>query len=171
MTGGVAREAMRFLREEAGFAQLITVTAEGFPVARTVGAQVNDDWSVDLVQRKVHRRLAQLRHNPRLELVWVGSPAPGSRNDRPAVFDFGLLVPRVVLLRGIAEQMDGDRTVACYQRVSARQRALGLTGAPARSDENVRVELAGIHVRPVRVRAEGFGRGAESFTWTVEEPT
>lgn len=171
MTGEVAREAMRFLREEAGFAQLITVTAEGFPVARTVGAQVNDDWSVDLVQRKVHRRLAQLRHNPRLELVWVGSPAPGSSNDRPAVFDFGLLVPRVVLLRGIAEQMDGDRTVACYQRVSARQRALGRTGAPPRSDENVRAELAGIHVRPVRVRVEGFGRGAESFTWTVEEPT
>ena len=122
--GGVAREAMRFLREEAGFAQLITVTAEGFPVARTVGAQVNDDWSVDLVQRKVHRRLAQLRHNPRLELVWVGSPAPGSSNDRPAVFDFGLLVPRVVLLRGIAEQMDGDRTVACYQR------AVGAAASP-----------------------------------------
>ena len=167
----VIQEAMRFLREEAGFAQLVTVTEDGFPVARTVGAPVNDDWSVDLVQRKGHRRLAQLRRNPRLELVWVGSPAPGSINDRPAVFDFGLLVPRVVFLRGIAEPMDGDQTAECYRRLSARQRARGLTKAPRRSAENVRAELAGIHVRPVRVRVEGFGRGAQSYAWTVEEPT
>lgn len=159
----------RFVREEAGFAQVVTVTAEGFPVARTMGAPLNDDWSVDLVQRRIHRRLDQLRRNPRLEIVWVGTPAPGSRNDSPAVFDYGRLVPRVVLLRGVAEFMDEDWTVRRYREQSAPLRARGLTKAPDRDEANVRAELVGVRVRPVRLRTEGFGEGAQSFQWSSEE--
>ena len=33
---------------------------------------------------------------------------------------------------------------------------------------DVRENLAGIHVRPVRLRVEGFGEGAEAFTWPAE---
>jgi hypothetical protein len=163
------RAVLDFLRQEAHFAQLYTVTREGFPVGRTMGVPINDDWSVDLVQRRVHRRLAQLARNPRLEIVWTGPAAPDSRNDHPTVFDYGWPVPRAVFLRGITEPMDADQTLAAYERLRAQQLARGLTKAPDRSPENVRAELVGVHVRPVRVRVEGFGHGAESFTWTAEE--
>jgi hypothetical protein len=163
------RQVMAFLREEATFAQIITVSRDGFPVGRTVGAPINDDWSVDLVQRNVHRRLRQLACNPRLEIVWLGSPRPGSTNEHPAVFDYGWLVPRAVFLRGIAEPMDDHQTVAAYQRLRAPLLAAGLTRAPDRSPDEVRAHLVGLHVRPVRVRVEGFGTGAESFAWTAEE--
>lgn len=164
----VRREVMAFLAEEAGFAQVYTVNRNGYPVGRTMVAPINDDWSVDLIQRRAHRRLAQLRHNPRVEIIWVADPAPGSANDRPHVYDWGLLVPRVVFLRGVAEFMDDDWTVARYLRQTAIQHAKGLTKAPARSPQNVRAELIGVHVRPVQIRAEGFGAGAQSFTWSVD---
>lgn len=163
----VRREAMNFVTAEAGFAQVYTVNKDGYPVGRTMVAPVNEDWSVDLIQRKVHRRLGQLRRNPRVEITWVGQPAPDSVNDRPHVYDWGLQVPRVVFLRGIAEFMDDDWTVARYQRQTAIQHAKGLTKAPARSAGNVATELVGIHVRPVQIRAEGFGAGAQSFTWSI----
>lgn len=164
----IQREVLAFLREEARFAQLYTVNGEGFPVGRTVGAPVNDDWSVDLVQRRVHRRLGQLARDPRLEIVWVGTPRPGSRNDRPAVFDYGWPVPRAVFLRGVAESMDEEQTLAAYERLRAPLLTRGLTRAPDRSPQNVGEELVGVHVRPVRVRAEGFGEGAQSFVWSAE---
>lgn len=159
---------LHWVRAEAGFAQLTTVDADGFPVTRTMGAPVNDDWSVDLIQRRVHRRLDHLRRNPALEVVWVGTPAPGSRNDHPAVFDYGRLVPRVVLLRGVAEFQDARWTLRRYREQTAALAARGGFRAPERDDDNVRAELVGVHVRPVRVRVEGFGEGAESFGWRVE---
>ncbi|HEX5493709.1 MAG TPA: pyridoxamine 5'-phosphate oxidase family protein [Mycobacteriales bacterium] len=165
----VQREVLDFLRAEAGFAQVVTVGRVGFPVGRTMGAPVNEDWSVDLVQRRVHRRLGQLRANPRLEITWVGPPAPGSVNDRPHVYDFGLLVPRVVFLRGVAEFRDADWTVDRYQRQTRINTARGYAQAPTRTPAEVARDLVGVHVRPVRVRAEGFGAGAQSFTWLVED--
>lgn len=162
------QQAVRaFVTEEAGFAQVYTINKDGFPVGRTMVAPVNDDWSVDLVQRRVHRRLAQLRRNPRVEITWAGTPAPDSTNDHPHVYDWGLLVPRVVFLRGLAEFMDDEWTVQRHQRQSAIQRAKGLTKAPLREPANIRAELVGIRVHPLQVRAEGFGTGAQSFTWTV----
>jgi hypothetical protein len=162
---------MQFLRAEAGFAQLCTVSRDGFPVARTVGVPVNDDWSVDLVQRRVHRRLGQLERNPRVEIIWIGTPAPASRNEHPAVFDFGWPVPRAVFLRGTVEPLSEEQTLSTYELVRARLLSRGLTKAPERSPENVREELVGLHVNPVRVRVEGFGDGAQSFSWTTEELT
>lgn len=164
----VRAEVMAFLTQEAGFAQLYTVNRDGYPVGRTMVAPINADWSVDLIQRRVHRRLGQLRRNPRMEITWAGSPAPGSVNDRPHVYDWGLQVPRVVFLRGVAEFMDDDWTVARYQRQTAIQHAKGLTKAPSRSPENAREQLVGVHVRPLQVRAEGFGLGAQSFTWSAD---
>lgn len=167
----ILHQAMRFIREEAQFAQLYTTGADGFPIGRTVGAPINDDWSVDLVQRRGHRRLRQLAHNPRLELVWVGSPRAGATNEHPAVFDYGWMAPRAVFLRGLAEPMTDEQTLAAYERLRAPLLAAGLTRAPDRSPEDVRANLAGLHIRPVRVRAEGFGKGAEAFGWTAGELT
>lgn len=163
----VQQAVMAFLRHDAGFAQVYTINRGGFPVGRTMVAPVNDDWSVDLVQRRVHRRLDQLRRDPHIEVAWVGSPAPGSTNDHPHVYDWGLLAPRVVFLRGVAEFMDDEWTVERFRRQTAIQREKGLTKAPVRDADNVRAELVGVHVRPVQVRAEGFGAGPQSFTWTV----
>ncbi len=161
---------LEWVRTEAGFAQLVTVNRAGFPVGRTLGAPVNDDWSVDLVQRGAHRRLEQLRNDPHVELIWVGDPAPGSRNDHPAVFDYGLLVPRVVFLRARAELMATDWTVARYLEQNARLRARGGgTKAPDRSPQEAAVDLAGVRLTPVRVRAEGFGEGAAALTWDMAE--
>lgn len=161
----VQREVMRFLTEEAGFAQVFTVNRDGFPVGRTMGAPVAPDWSVELIQRNTHRRLGQLRRNPRVEIVWCGQPAPDSVNDRPHVFDFGLLVPRVVFLRGLAEFMDDDWTVEHYRALSEQHRARGHTRAPNRDAGQVRHDLVGIRVQAIQVRVEGFGAGAQSYTW------
>jgi hypothetical protein len=99
----------------------------------------------------------------------VGTPAPGARNDHPAVFDFGRLAPRAVMVRGNAEFMDEDWTLRRYREVTARLAERGRRKPPGRDDDDVRAELVGVHVVPVRVRAEGFGADAESFTWSIEE--
>jgi hypothetical protein len=166
----VQREAMRFVREEAGFAQVITINAAGFPVGRTMIAPLEEDWSVTLIQRSVHRRLGQLRRNPRLEIIWAGEPRADNVNDRPHVYDFGWNAPRVVFLRGVAEFLDVQETIVRFRRQTALNLARGNTRAPERSDDDIRDELVGIHVRPLQVRAEGFAAGAQSFTWTLSEP-
>ena len=165
------RAALSFVHDEAGFAQVTTLDRLGYPVLRTMTAFLNQDWSVDLVQRRSHRRLAQWSRDPRTLVAWVGSPAPGSTNEKPHVFDIGRLVPRTVSIRGRAELMPADWTVRCYTEHVNEQRQRGLTRAPVRSPDQVVEELAGVRVHPVRVRLEGFGREAQSFTWTIEEGT
>ncbi|MCU4186756.1 hypothetical protein K6U06_20495 [Acidiferrimicrobium sp. IK] len=161
----VKEAVLRFVQTEAGFAQVYTINRDGFPVGRTMVAVLNDDWTVDLVQRSVHRRLVQIRRNPRMEVVWTGPPMPDSVNDRPHVYDFGLTIPRVVFVRGLAQMMTEEDLVATYERQTAVQRSKGLTKAPLRSASQVRGELVGVRVHPVQIRAEGFGAGATSFTW------
>ncbi len=165
----VEEAARRFVQEQAGFAQVYTINRDGFPVGRTMVAVLNDDWTVDLVQRTVHRRLGQIRRNPRMEIVWTGPPGPDSVNDRPHVYDFGLDIPQVVFLRGMAELMTDEEMVATYERQTAIQRGKGLTKAPLRTADQAREELVGIRVRPLQVRAEGFGAGATSFTWNLDD--
>ena len=163
------RVVMNFVAEEAKFAQVYTINRAGFPVGRTMAAPINDDWSVDLIQRKIHHRIDQLRRHALMEIVWVSEPALTSINDRPHVYDFGWLIPRVVFLRGVAQFMDDAWTFERYRRQTRIQQRKGLTKAPVRAAENVRAELIGIHVRPVQIRVEGFGVGAQSFTWAIEE--
>lgn len=160
---------LAWVRTDARFAQVTTINAAGWPVTRTMGAPINLDWSVDLVQRGTHRRIDQLRRNPRLAITWVGTPAPGASNDRPAVFDYGWLVPRAVILRGVAEFQDQNWTLARYRALTAELAARGPDRAVRRSDAQVRDELVGIQVRPLAVRAEGFGDAAQSFTRTWED--
>jgi hypothetical protein len=163
----VARRARLFVQQEAGFAQVFSINKAGFPVGRTMVAVCNDDWTVDLVQRNVHRRIEHVRRNPRMEIVWAGPPRPDSVNDRPHVYDFGLAVPQVVFVRGLAEVMDDDLLLATYEKQTARQHAKGLTRAPHRGPDEVRAELVGLRIQPVQVRAEGFGTGAASYTWSL----
>lgn len=163
--------AHAFVLGEAGFAQLTTIDSDGFPVSRTMTAFLEPDWSVSLVQRTGHRRLEQWRRDPHTLVTWVGTPAPGATNERPHVFDIGLLPPRMVSIRGTASVMPPNWTIAVYRREVARQRASGFTKAPVRSDDEVTAELAGVRIEPARVRLEGFGLGAESHLWTVRKAT
>ena len=154
-----------WLCNEAGFAQVFTINKAGFPVGRTMGAPVDDDFTLHLVQRNVHIRIGQWRRNPRTEIVWTGPPAADSTNDSPHVYDFNLLVPRVVIIRGDAEFMDDAELLATFERQTAVHLANGWTKAPIRTRENVLAELIGVRIRALQVRAEGFGQGATSFTW------
>lgn len=156
----------RWVQTKAMFAQVATVDAHHFPVIRTMGALLNEDWTVDLIQRSVHHRIAQLRATPTVTLSWVGASVPGSRNDRPTVFDYGWPIPRAVILKGIAHFCGADWTVRRYRELTAILAERGPNNATRRTDENVRMELTGLHITPVAVRAEGFGDAAEAFTRT-----
>lgn len=163
----VSEEALNFLRSEAGFAQVFTVNKAGFPVGRTMVAVVQSDWSVVLIQRNIHKRIGQMRRRPETEIVWVGTPDPDSINDRPHVYDFGLAIPRVVFVRGDATFMEDDELVENFFKQTEIQIAKGFSSAPVRTRENVLDELIGVRVVPTQVRVEGFGVGAQSFTWDI----
>jgi hypothetical protein len=162
------RHALAFVSTEAGFAQLTTLDRNGYPVTRTMTAFLSDDWSVALVQRRSHERLHQWQTNPRTQVSWIGPPSPKASNERPHVFDLGLPPPRFVSIRGTAEFMSDSWTVARYHEHLAKQRAAGHTKAPMRTSEQVVTDLVGVLIRPVKVRLEGFGSGAESFTFTPQ---
>ncbi len=163
--------ALVFVRAEGGFAQVTTIGRRGQPVGRTMSAFLAEDWSVELVQRRTHRRVAQLLGDPRALVTWVGTPAEGAANDHPHVFDLGLLVPRAVFVQGNAEPLSEQQTWDSYAVHSAALLAAGNDRAPARSRENVAEELAGLRVYPRRVRLEGFGEAAESFDWDCQPTT
>lgn len=162
--------ARAFVAREAGFAQVTTLDREDFPVARTMTAFLDDDWSVALVQRRTHARLRQLAVNPRLLVTWVGTPAEGATNERPHVFDLGRLPPRAVFVRGTAHFQDDEWTVDRYLRHVGQQRAQGFTRAPLRTPEQVVADLVGVRVDPYRIRLEGFGQGAQSFDFILTPP-
>lgn len=162
------QRVLAWLRTEAGFAQVYSVNREGYPVGRTMAAPVDDDFTVWMVQRKVHKRIGQWRRNPRTEVVWVGSPAPDSRNDSPHVYDLNLAIPRAVFIRGDAEFLDDATMVEVFQRQTELHRSRGWTKAPLRTPENIVAELVGVKIRPKQVRVEGFGEGAASFLWKPE---
>jgi hypothetical protein len=166
----ILRRARLFVREDAGFAQVTTIDRLGFPVGRSMTAFLEDDWSVSLVQRRVHARLAQLRRNPHALVTWVGEPAPGATNERPHVFDLGRLPSRAVFVRGSVAFMDERWTEHHYREQIERQRALGFVAAPLRTPEQVGADLVGVRLEPVRIRLEGFGTGAEAFDWDLTAP-
>ena len=163
---GVRAAARAFVRDETRFAQLTTIGPGGYPVTRTMVAFLLDDWSVGTVQRRGHRRLAQWRLRPQTEVLWLGSPRPGATNEHPHVFDVDALPPRMVAVRGDAELMAEDWTEHLYRTAVTAQRAQGHDRAPLRTPEQVAADLVGVRIRPFRIRFEGFGAGAQSFTHT-----
>jgi hypothetical protein len=159
--------ARTFVQEDAAFAQLTTIGPHGYPVMRTMAAFLESDWSVTLVQRRTHRRIAQWHSDPRTLVSWIGSPAAGASNDSPHVFDLNQLPPRVVSVRGDVRFMPDEWTVARYEERVAEQRARGFDRAPLRRPNEAARDLVGVSLRPHRVRLEGFGNGAQSFTWDI----
>lgn len=167
---GVLARAEAFVRDEAGFAVVTTLDAQGYPVSRSMTAFLAEGFAVDLVQRRSHRRLEQLRRDPRLLIAWLGSPAPGATNERPHVFDLGRLPARAVMVRGQAQFMSEAWTWDTYARARSEHLARGNDRAPARDRGQVASDLIGIRMHPYRVRLEGFGDGAVSFDWRVGDP-
>lgn len=167
MSDDVRARALAFVRTEAGFAQLVSFDSAGNPVARTTSAFLNDDFSVDLVQRGSHRRIDQLRRDDRVLALWSAAPAADSVNDSPWTFDLGLTVPRVVFVRGNAGLLRPEETWQVYRDHTARLRAAGHTKAPQRDRADIDANFAGLRVEPRRIRLEGFGNGAEAFSWNT----
>lgn len=163
------RQVLHWLHHEAGFAQVFSINKAGYPVGRTMAAPIDDQFTIWLVQRKVHKRVMHWKRNPRTEVVWIGAPAAGSRNDSPHVYDRNLLVPRGVFLRGDAEFLDDNVLVDVFERQTAVHRARGWTKAPQRTRENIVSELVGVKIWPKQIRVEGFGEGAASFVWIPEQ--
>ncbi|MFW0785988.1 hypothetical protein AAFP35_15860 [Gordonia sp. CPCC 206044] len=159
----VERAAREFVQREAGFAQVVTFDRTGEAVGRTTSAFLADDWTVEMVQRRVHRRNAQLERDPRVLVTWAGAPSPDSVNDSPWTFDLGLTIPRVVFLRGTARLLDADETWDVYHRHTERLRAAGHEKAPRRGRAEIDATMRGVRVTPIRIRVEGFGEGAQAF--------
>jgi hypothetical protein len=159
--------AQSFVQTEAAFAQVTTIAADGYPVVRTMTAFLEQDWSVSLVQRRLHSRIRQWGKDSRTLVSWLGSPAPGASNESPHVFDINALPPRLVSVRGDVEFMPDDWTVARYEEHVREQRSRGYVRAPHRTAEEVVRDLVGVSLRPRRVRVEGFTDGARSFTWNI----
>jgi Pyridoxamine 5'-phosphate oxidase len=166
----VVARAEAFVRAEAGFAQVTTIDEHGYPVSRSMTAFLADGFVVELVQRRVHRRLEQLAADPRLLVTWLGPPSPTATNERPHVFDLGRLPDRGVMVRGTAQPMDDDWTWRVYARNHAEHLARGQDRAPDRDRVQVAADLVGLRVDPYRVRLEGFGTGAQSYDWRVGPP-
>lgn len=158
----------RFLDEDASFAQVVTVNGRGEPAGRTMVALVDEDWSVPLIQRTVHHRIAHWRRNPATEIIWSGAPHRANRNLAPHVYDLSVQVPRVVFLRGIAQFMSDEEMVRVYRAMDDASRAAGRTLAPRRDDDDVLANLVGVRVTPTQIRAEGFGQGPQSWTWRMQ---
>ncbi len=96
----------------------------------------------------------------------MGTPSGTAVNDGPHVCGFGLQAPRVVFPRIHREFLDpGEIWRRCLERTE-RHLASGQNLASARDQAAVDRNLAGILVRPARIRAEGFGSRAVSCTGT-----
>ncbi|MCF8590006.1 hypothetical protein [Gordonia liuliyuniae] len=159
--------ARAFVQREAGFAQVVTFDRLGEPVGRSTSAFLADDWTVEMVQRRVHRRNAQLERDPRVLVTWVGAPSPDSVNDSPWTFDLGLTIPRAVFVRGTAHLLDADETWDVYRRHADRLRAAGHVKAPRRGRAEIDDGMRGVRITPSRIRVEGFGEGAQAFDLRV----
>jgi len=159
--------AFRFVADEAGFAQVYSLDRRGHPVGRTMLAFLNPDWSVDLVQRAQHARLAQWRRDPHTLVSWIGAAAAGATNEHPHVFDIDTLPPRAVFVRGVVTFLQGEETERIYRREIDAQRAAGFTKAPLRSPDDVAQNLAAVRLVPYRVRLEGFGYEAQAFDFNA----
>lgn len=164
---GAQQAAFDFVAEDAGFAQVVSVDQRGHPVGRSMTAFLNPDWSVDLVQRRLHARLEQWRRDPHALVTWVGTPAPGASNEHPHVFDIATLPPRVVFVRGVVTFLDAKHTEQIYRREIEAQRKAGNTRAPLRSPDDVAQNLAAVRLVPYRIRLEGFGREAQAFDFNA----
>jgi general stress protein 26 len=146
----VKQEALAFLQERMGFAQVHTVNEAGYPAGRTMGASINDDWTLDMIGPKGARRIDHVRNNGKVEVVWV---------------DNSTRIPKAVFLQGTGTVFEGDELVERYNRRMDINEARGRGRGPRQAPDVVRETLLGIHVKPVRVRVEGFGEGTEIFSW------
>ncbi|MFN8533910.1 MAG: pyridoxamine 5'-phosphate oxidase family protein [Dehalococcoidia bacterium] len=135
------------------FAQMITIDKQGFPTVRTLGGRLQPNWTVDVYTSKRFARLAQVRRNPHMAMVWSQSPETGSSTQ----------APQLVAAKGRAEILEGEAIRAfAEQRVAAGARE-GMTV------ERYLAQTALIRFHIAEFRVEGFA--AEGSELTFEEVT
>jgi pyridoxine/pyridoxamine 5'-phosphate oxidase len=146
------KAALREFITERGAAAIYTIDKAGFPTGRVMGVSVTDDWSVEVVQARQTGRVAHVRRNPHVAVVWT----EGTHG-------------RNVYMKGLASLVDGDELVAMYHRRIAANRERG-GSMPPLPDEDVRELLIGMVIKPVQIRTEHFGDGIGIYEWRFAAP-
>jgi hypothetical protein len=138
-------------------AQVVTLNRNGRPIGRTLGADLNPDFTVDLLTSPFIGRVKQVRRSPEMLFSWVEGKRPGCT------------WPRVVFARGSGAILQGDPVVAAYEARVARYGKLphlvriDMTfEEPRRLDlDEIRARMCVIHFVADEIRAEGFSAADE----------
>ena len=136
-------------------AQMVTINRAGMPVGRTLGADLKQDYSVDLLTFPHFWRVKHLRRNPQMLLIWVEGKQPG------------YIYPRAVFARGSAQILEGDPIVELYGERVAKGDELPHIVRPDMTfkeprilePEEVRQRMCVIRFSIDEIRAEGFSAG------------
>jgi hypothetical protein len=135
-----SEQALEWCREQSVRQHLYTID-DGFPTGQFADLHLDDDWSVDVVLPAGDPAIAAVRADPHVELDWIDIG-----HDWPK-----MSIPKAVFVQGFAtlrEPAESEEIIA----------SLG------RSDQD---SLQAIHVRPRRIRTEGFGAGLQLYAWNV----
>jgi hypothetical protein len=157
-------------------AQVVTLDRGGRPIGRTLGAELNPDFTVDLLTFPFMGRVKQVRRNPVMLFSWVEGKRPGC------------IYPRVVFARGSGTVLEGDAVVAEYEGKLARYGKLPHLVRSDMSFENprrldpdeIRARMCVIHFIADEIRAEGFSAAEtpleerellQAVTWRPDRPS
>ena len=135
------QQTIREFVGEFGMAQLVTIDKHGAPSARTLGARLIDDLSIDIPTNKKFQRWRQVEANPNMLITWVGTPPPGT----------DAKYPRVIYAKGTGRILQGEELRAWYLEREAQGK-----GWPNRTADTVVESSVVIHFTPSEFRAEGF---------------
>jgi hypothetical protein len=132
------------------FAQMITIDARGFPTVRTLGGRLMPDWTVDIFTFKHFARLKHVRRTPRMAMMWLQPPEPGSSSR----------TPKLIAAKGTAEIIEGEALRPIVeQRLASGPNREGMTV------ERYLNEVALIRFHAEEFRAEGFAAEGSELTW------
>jgi hypothetical protein len=126
-------------------ARVVTVGPGGELVGRTLRAPLNPDDTVDLLTHPRFRRIAQVRANPNMLIIWGDDPPQNAG--------------RTIYATGVGEVLEGEAVLDWYRHRLARE-------GPYREMTPVDVRpyaLIRFHAR--RFRAEYFAAEGSQLSW------
>ena len=132
--------AIEWCRSVPSRQHLFTVE-DNFPTGRFAELFVHDDWSADVMVPAESASVAAVRANERVELDWLDIGHDWTK----------MTIGKSAFVQGYATVQDPGQSEAVIA-------ALG------------RPDLEGwvaIHVKPRRIRTEGFGEGLQLYAWNV----
>ena len=135
-----SERALEWCRSVTPRQHLFTVEG-GFPTGHFADLYPDDDWSVYAVVPADAPVIEAVRANSRIELDWIDISHDWSK----------MRIGKSVFVQGYATVQDPEQSKK-------------FIGSLDRSDQDGRVA---IHVRPRRIRTEGFGEGLQLYAWNL----